>query len=88
MTREELIEKTEQLCELYKELEEEGVYGIMNSLSGVRIQCKRHTLKKIAGDMLTETRIRTTEEYPTETLVKLDKFTAFALDEYEPSKGE
>ena len=83
MTREELIEKTEQLCELYKELEKEGVYGIMHRLGEVRIQCERHTLKKIAGDLPTETRERTTEEYPTETLVKLDKFTAFALDEKE-----
>jgi hypothetical protein len=79
MTRNELIEKTEQLCELYKELEKEGVYGIMHSMGEVRIQCEGYTLKKIAGDIPTETRERATEEYPTETLVKLDKFTAFAL---------
>lgn len=81
MTREELIEKTEQLCELYKELGKEGVFGILHSMGETRIQCEDYTLAKFAGDIPTETRERTTEEYPTETLVKLDKFTAFALDE-------
>lgn len=83
MTREELIKKTEQLCDLYLELEKEGVYGIMNRWGEVRIQCRRHTLKKFAGDIPTETRKRDCEAYPTETLVKLKKFTAFTLNKEE-----
>ena len=87
MTREELIKKTEQFCDLYLELKKEGVYGIMlsmreDSMGKVRIQCERHTLEKYAGDNPTETRSRDPEfSYPTETLVRLDKFEAFALNE-------
>lgn len=83
MTREELIKKTEQLCELYKELEKEGVYGIIHYFGEVRIQCHNHTLKKFAGDIPIETRKLSIENYPTETFVKLDKFTAFTLNEEE-----
>ena len=83
MTREELIRKTEQLCDLYLELEKEGVYGILHSIDKIKIQCHRHTLKKFAGDIPTETRKRDSKAYPTETLVRLDKFEAFALDEGE-----
>ena len=80
MTREELIEKTEQLCELYLKLEKEGVYGIMHSLGEARIQCEKHTLSKYAGGNPTKIRERTTEIYPAETYIKLDKFTAFTLN--------
>lgn len=82
MTREELIKKTEQLCDLYQELEKEGVYGITLSMGEVRIQCERHTLEKYAGDNPTETIARDPEFfYPTETLVRFDKFEAFTLNE-------
>lgn len=87
MTREELIKKTEQFCDLYLELKEEGVYGIMlsmreGSIGKVRIQCEKHTLEKYAGGNLTETRSRDPEFfYPTETIVRFDKFEAFALNE-------
>ena len=80
MTREELIKKTEQFCDLYLELKEEGVYGIVHAMGKVRIQCERHTLAKYAGDNPTETRVRASSFYPTETLVRLDKFEAFALN--------
>ncbi len=84
MTREELIKKTEQLCDLYLELKKEGVYGIMHFIGeGVRVQCRRHTLAKYAGDIPTETRKRDCEVYPTETLVELEKFTAFTLNKEE-----
>jgi hypothetical protein len=84
MTREELIKKTEQLCDLYLELKKEGVYGIMHFIGeGVRIQCKRHTLAKYAGDIPTETRKRDCKAYPTETFVEFDKFTAFTLNKEE-----
>ena len=81
MTREELIEKTEQLCELYKELGKEGVFGILHSMGETRIQCEDYTLAKFAGGNPTKIRERTTENYPTETYIKLDKFTAFTLNE-------
>ena len=85
MTREELIKKTEQLCDLYLELKKEGVYGIMLSMSSmgkVRIHCEKHTLAKYAGDNPTETIARDPDFfYPTETLVRFDKFEAFALNE-------
>lgn len=79
MTREELILKTEQLCDLYLKLEKEGVYGIMHSLGETRIQCEKHTLSKYAGDNPTEIRKKNCKEYPTETLIKFDMFTAFTL---------
>ncbi len=79
--REELIKKTEQLCELYKELNAEGVYGNTYFLGEVRIQCENHTLVKLTGNNPTKTRELPSEEYPTETSVKLDKFTAFTLNE-------
>lgn len=82
MTREELIKKTEQLCDLFLELEKEGVYGITHSMGKVRIQCDRHTLAKYAGGNLIETIAIDPEFfYPTETLVRFDKFEAFALNE-------
>jgi len=87
MTREELIKKTEQLCDLYLELKKEGVYGIMLSMredpmGKVRIQCERRTLEKYAGGNLIETRARDPEfSYPTESIVRFDKFEAFALNE-------
>jgi anionic cell wall polymer biosynthesis LytR-Cps2A-Psr (LCP) family protein len=83
MTREELIKKTEQLCDLYLELEKEGVYHIIHSMGKVRVQCERHTLAKYAGDNPTETRVRDSTIFPTETFIELDKFKAFALDEGE-----
>lgn len=85
MTREELIRKTEQLCDLYLELKKEGVYGIINWLGKIEIHCLGHTLKKFAGDTPTKTRkpITKIKDYPTETFVKLDKFTAFTLNEEE-----
>lgn len=83
MTREELIKKTEQLCDLYLELKKEGVYGIIYSMGKISIQCKRHTLAKYAGDIPTETRKRDCEAYPTETFVEFDKFTAFTLNKEE-----
>ena len=81
MTRKELIEKTEQLCELYKELGKEGVFGITHCLGETTIQCEDYTLAKFAGDIPTKTRERTTKEFPTETYLELDKFTAFTLNE-------
>ena len=87
MTREELIKKTEQFCDLYLELKEEGVYGIMLSMredpmGKVRIQCERRTLEKYAGGNLIETRARDPEFfYPSESIVRLDKFEAFALND-------
>ena len=83
MTREELIKKTEQLCDLYLELEKEGVYGILHSIDKIKIQCHRHTLKKFAGDIPTETRRCTVFRNLTETLVELEKFIAFTLDKEE-----
>ena len=83
MTREELIRKTEQLCDLYLELEKEGVYAIMRFIGEVRIQCKRHTLAKYAGDIPTETIKRDCKDYPTKTFVEFDKFTAFTLNKEE-----
>ena len=87
MTREELIKKTEQFCDLYLELKKEGVYGIMLSMredpmGKVRIQCERLTLEKYAGGSLIETRARDPEFfYPSESIVRLDKFEAFALND-------
>ncbi len=78
MTRKELIEKTEQLCELYVELNKEGIFGILHYRGETRIQCKNHTFVKFAEN--NPTRKRTNGDY-TETNIKLDKFTAFTLNE-------
>jgi hypothetical protein len=82
MSKQELIQKIEQMSGLCKELSKEGVYSLNCSVPDYkfRMQCDLSLLKRIAGDTpLKIVRRKTCRDYPTEAYIEISGVRVFSL---------